>query len=228
MENEAAGLMESAQLVTLPKEEALEKFNQYKAALRVSRSQHDRMMKAVYGALSEGLGVINPRQAILKAGFADDVNLHPRLAICRADQSIVYFHRQHWSDEAFFSSYPSRFITRANRKAQQERHQFHFPPGQLPRLSNYQGRTQAHPLYESYVKATVPIVPPAHRPLFRDLGDYSILWEVDKWEALPRPPVPPGDPMLLRPLAHTGLYAVMAHWDLSEVERMVLGAIFGN
>jgi hypothetical protein len=31
--------------------------------------------------------------------------------------------------------------------------------------------------------------------------------------------------MLLKPLGHSDLYAVVAHWDLTEIERMVLGAM---
>jgi hypothetical protein len=220
-------LTDAAEVVTMPKEDALEKFNEYKAAVRISRSQHDRMMKAVYGALSEGLGVINPRQAILKAGFVDEINMQPKLAICRADQDTVYFRREHGDNAAYFSSYPSRFISRANQKAQRERHQFHFASGQLPQLEKWNWKD--NPLYTgATVKATVPIISPEHRPQSGAIGEYSILWEVEKWEALPRPQRAPGDPMLLKPLAHTGLYAVMAHWDLTVIEKWVLGAMFGN
>src|ERR1041385_5566238 len=87
-------LTDAAEVVTLNKDDALEKFNEYKSALRISRSQHDRMMKAVYGALSEGLGVINPRAAIVKAGV-EPTNFHPRLAISRADRDTVFFRRAH-------------------------------------------------------------------------------------------------------------------------------------
>lgn len=221
-------LSDAAEVVTLSKEAALEKFNEYKTALRISRSQHDRMMKAVYGALAEGLGVINAKAAIIKAGFVDEVNMHPKLAICRADQDTVYFRREHWSNEAFFSSYAGRFITRVNKQAQAARHQFHFAVGQLPQPPEQFPDERQRPLYRSTVKATVPIVPPAHRPHTGAIGGYSILWEVEKWEALPRPQRTPGDPMLLKPLAQTGLYAVMAHWDLTDVEKMVLGAMYGN
>ena len=41
-----------------------------------------------------------------------------------------------------------------------------------------------------------------------------ILWEAE-WETVPR------DPLLLRHLAG-GLYAVMASWDLTPLERAVL------
>lgn len=229
-------LTDAAEVVTLNKDDALEKFNEYKAALRVSRSQHDRMMQAVYGALSEGLGVINPRAAIIKAGI--DVNGHPKLAIGRADTDTVFF-RRHWNEEAFFSSFSGKYLVSAHKGAQSGRQQFHFPSGTLPQVDprRVQQRDAGgqvweraiYPdLYRETVKATVPIIPPEHRPTTGSLGEYSILWEVEKWEALPKPPRPPGDPMLLKPLAQTGLYAVMAHWDLTDIEKMVLGAMYGN
>jgi hypothetical protein len=218
-------LIDAAEVVTLNKDDALEKFNEYKAALRISRSQHDRMMKAVYGALSEGLGIINPRAAIIKAGV-ESINFHPKLAISRADHDTVFFRRNHWVNEAFFSSSERYFLAHSNKAAQAKRDQFAFGVGQLPRSDELWGKSGN--LYTQTVKATVPIIPPEHRPTTRHLGDYSILWEVEKWEALPRPQRAPGDPMLLKPLAQTGLYAVMAHWDLTEIEKMVLGAMYGN
>lgn len=220
-------LTDAAEVVTLNKEDALEKFNEYKAAVRVSRSQHDRMMKAVYGALSEGLGVINPRSAIVKAGV-EPINLHPRLAIARADRDTVFFKRAHWSDAGYFSSSERFFLNGTNKSAQAKRDQFAFGPGDLPRVPASEVWSKDRPLYHDIVKATVPIIPPAHRPGNNALNQYCILWEVEKWEALPRPQRPPGDPMLLKPLAQTGLYAVMAHWDLTEIEKMVLGAMYGN
>jgi hypothetical protein len=49
------------------------------------------------------------------------------------------------------------------------------------------------------------------------------LWEVNQWS----PARPPDDPVLLSPLGGD-LYAVLAHWDLTEIEKMVLGAILGS
>lgn len=70
-------------------------------------------------------------------------------------------------------------------------------------------------------QSMVPIVPPRHRPpSATTLASYLVLWEVDKW-TWTEPPLPPGDPALLR---HVGgdIYAVLALWDLTELERLVL------
>jgi hypothetical protein len=61
------------------------------------------------------------------------------------------------------------------------------------------------------------MLPPQHRRWGR--GRWVILWEVEEWAKAPRPP---GDPILLRPLLGD-LYTVEAHWDLTDVERLVLG-----
>lgn len=63
-------------------------------------------------------------------------------------------------------------------------------------------------------RTVVPPVPPAHRPDSR-LDRYWIMWEVEDWEDVP------SDPALLRRLNQT-TFSVLAVWDLTEVERMVL------
>lgn len=67
--------------------------------------------------------------------------------------------------------------------------------------------------------AMVPLVPPEHRPP-RGLGSTIVLWEVENW-AWYEAPRPPGDPALLRHLAGD-LYAVLAVWQLTELEQLVL------
>ena len=65
-----------------------------------------------------------------------------------------------------------------------------------------------------HFKAIVPTVPPRFRPS-ASLSNYHILFEAE-WDM-----IAPRDPALLK---HIGgdLYAVLAVWDLTEVERAVL------
>jgi len=65
-------------------------------------------------------------------------------------------------------------------------------------------------------RAMVPSIPPSLRPP-HSFASYYILWEA-VWE-----PIAPRDPMLLRPLGNN-LYAVVAVWDLTDLERAVLNA----
>ena len=69
-------------------------------------------------------------------------------------------------------------------------------------------------------RAVAPIIPPQYRPPFK-LENYHLLWEVDRWTVNPQPR---RDPALLK---HVGgdMYAVLAVWDLTELESRILGLL---
>jgi hypothetical protein len=207
-------------IVTMPKDEALAKFESYRDAVRVSRAAADRMMMKAFRALSEGKGVLDLTQALAKGGAFEDGVL-PKLAVMRADQEIVYFARG--STGGFYSNSERYYLHGRNRKAENARLQFGLPQGSLPAYWSQPGYTSEHfKKGHRTHSAAVPPIPPEHRPSDA-FSKYCILWEVDKWE----PHSPPGDPILLQPIGGD-LYAVLAHWDLTDVERMVLGAILGS
>jgi hypothetical protein len=84
-----------------------------------------------------------------------------------------------------------------------------LPAGTFPTMKgNEIWRYQKH-------STLTPIIPPALRPK-HNLANYKTLWEVEAWKL-----EPPRDPMLLKPLGGM-LYAVLATWDLTELERAVL------
>lgn len=62
----------------------------------------------------------------------------------------------------------------------------------------------------------VPLIPPRHRPNRRRAHLFHLLWEVDSWT-----PAPPVDPALIHHI-RGDLWAVLATWDLTELERAVL------
>jgi hypothetical protein len=62
----------------------------------------------------------------------------------------------------------------------------------------------------------VPLIPPRFRPSPRRLRHCHILWEVEQWTM-----TAPHDPALLRHVCGD-LWAVLAVWDLTELERLVL------
>lgn len=68
------------------------------------------------------------------------------------------------------------------------------------------------------LRAVVPTIPIHVRPAGR-LDRYHILWEAE-WE-----PMAPKDPILLQHIADDA-WAVLAQWDLTEVERLVLSGRF--
>lgn len=72
------------------------------------------------------------------------------------------------------------------------------------------------------LKAMVPTIPPALRPPHK-LSGYVVLWEAE-WTVGAM--IAPGDPALLKHLGGD-MYALLAVWDLSDLERAVLGGIRG-
>lgn len=203
-------------VASMPKEEALEKFNQYKDAVRVSRAAADRMMMNAFRLLSEGRGILNLRETISKGGVHEETWL-PKLAVMRADQEMCWFVRG-VEGSGCYSEKNARNVTKARLTT---RLQFRMPADTFPRQSWSEIPEATRRRYRESFSTPVPPIPPEHRPSDA-FSKYCILWEVDVWE----PHAPPGDPVLLRPIGGD-LYAVMAVWDLTSVERMVLGAILG-
>lgn len=66
-------------------------------------------------------------------------------------------------------------------------------------------------------RAMAPHIPPDVRPR-RGIENYTLIWEAT-WE-----PVAPVDPILGRKIGKTDFYLVVAQWDLSPIERMVMNA----
>lgn len=60
----------------------------------------------------------------------------------------------------------------------------------------------------------MPRIPPQHRPAAKHLSGYHILFEAD-WRSIP------ADPYLLKKIGKDA-WAVVAAWDLTEVELLVM------
>jgi hypothetical protein len=121
----------------------------------------------------------------------------PRLAIMRADQRWCFYHKR-WDDGFSFSC-----------DGDEWRHRH---------ATRIRFDSDVLACTGKDAKALVPIIPPGLRPTIA-LSNFHILWEAE-WQA-----VPPKDPALLRHLGGD-LYAVVAIWDLTELERAVLGGRF--
>lgn len=137
--------------------------------------------------------------------------LLPKLAACRASAAFCYCTGVR--DDGSVG-----FIDSLGRRDTYARGLLHLQTG-LGRPAGYQHES-LRPWRGSW-SAMVPIVPPKHRPAgASSLDAYLVLWEVDAWvwRTNPKPPV---DPALLR---HVGgdIYAVLATWDLTPLEQLVL------
>jgi len=184
------------QLIEMNKEEAREAYLEY----RQGRESEDEEIARIYKAIAKEQPVFDVNEVMAKAGM--DHYQHPKLAICRADAEFVWLHT--WSNGRV------AFCMDRNWEQYWSRRYVSIPEGFFP--SDIEQNT-----WRAKFRAIVPIIPPNLRPKFK-LSNYHILWE-PKWAEDPRPPY---DPYLCKRLGGP-VFSVLAAWDLTEVERMVIG-----
>lgn len=193
--------------IDMDRSEARKAYLEYRDEIRQRHDTELEQIMAGYRALARGHQVID-LVATLRAGGTKPMDRRrggtvevPALAVMRADQPWCHYRANY--DRVATTTGPSFYFHHTDRwpRGNATRNVVRVPAGTLPVSENVSAR------------AMVPIVPPGLRPA-GDLGRFHILWEAD-WEAVPV------DPALLR---HIGgdLYAVIATWDLTDLERTVL------
>lgn len=186
--------------IEMPKDEARERLAEYEAALKLERNAQDEALAMGYRALARGLPLIRLSESVAAGGYFE--NGLPRIAVIRATEAECYVR---WSgDSLVFNDGVSD-----NRGALVGQYTVRvpIPKDRLP---------DAPYRYRAGGQTIVPSIPPRCRPSPRRLKHCHILWEVDSWT-----PVPPTDPALIRHI-RGDLWAVLACWDLTELERAVL------
>jgi hypothetical protein len=186
--------------ISMPPKKALQAYRDYRRAVSVHRRAEGIALMKAYRALGRGVKVID-LVAVMQAANVDALG-RPRLAIARADQTQVRFDHR-WRGECVFDK-PGAFSR--GRSATRVR---------LP-LNTFRAPDEKPALHLPQVEsltAIVPTIPPLHRP-HDSLEHYWLLWEAE-WSK------PPVDPALLKHLG-LNLYAVLAVWDLTELEQAVL------
>lgn len=200
--------MTGVEPVTMPKDNARELYRQYREHCRSKHTPEDRGIMLGYRALAKGHAVIDLYDVFRKCP-ADAKGL-PRLAVGRAHWTVCWHRRDFPSTGAEFRCdryFGSGRGTNTSKKI--------WIPGNVmnPACSRYPEVLSRSEVRSGDGRAVVPIIPASIRPK-TSLERYHILWEAD-WEVVPR------DPLLLR-LIHGSMYAVLAQWDMTELERMVL------
>lgn len=201
--------------ITMTKDAALAAFREYQAAVRADRGSvrqvwktEDVALMQAYKHLARGTAVIDLQAAMTQAGskLFDGCPIPlPCLAIVASDAPECHL--------CLTSDGGATFAT--DRWVRGRQKVTKFPAGTFPRVT-YPNFWQVNDH-----STMTPIIPPHLRPK-HDLGGYRTLWEVEAWKK-----EPPKDPMLLKPLGGM-LYAVLATWDLTEMERAVLRGRIGR
>lgn len=196
--------------ITMDPAEARAKLKAYRSQLHRDIDGQYATAAAAYQALAKGTPLIELTAAIRSGGF--DERMRPRLAIARADRKEVRFAWDPRSPQATFSTaIPGR----------------RFGPSMVVRvdMGRRHGliRQTVHGAWGHYIEAwaQVPMIPADVLPATGQRRDWHILWEVDHWSDRPQVMVPSRDPLLLK---HVGgdLWAVLAHWELTDLELAIL------
>jgi hypothetical protein len=190
--------------IVMEREDARERLGEYEKLAAGERTAEDERIKAGYRAAARGMPIIRLSESIHAGGYFD--NGLPRIAVVRADSlgCWVYSERAGEDRRAFvFTGDPDT----TNRGALVGRDSVRVT---VPGLD-----TSRRGIW-SRASTIVPIIPPQHRPKRRRLPRFHIIWEVESWT-----PEPPKDPALLKWIGGD-LWAVVAAWDLTELERAVL------
>lgn len=226
--------------MNIDRDAARQKVEQFTAGRRKHLTEMDRALYAGYKAMAEGLTVIDVNHAIKAGGHFEDTYC-PKLAIARADLELIWWdHQFRYNDGdrplhgGSFNAWPwnvnaasqteiqKQFYAESNAVAKSIM-EYAEEVGYRIQLQDAIDSLESERMtrkrwYRANYTTTVPAVPFHLRP--KDLENYFILWEVAKWEQYPQPTAP-GDPLLLKRIAHP-VYVVVAQWDLTELEQRIL------
>lgn len=192
-------------IIEITPEDAEARVAEYEQVLASERSAEDEAILMAYRAAKRGLPVISLSRAFDTAGYHDDGL--PKLAIVRAD-----------AKECFVSvDSSSRNVPGGNRLTFASSQNSRSQGALVGRTTTCVHTSVSRPSQKRWrARCVVPVVPPRHRPKRGRISNFHILWEVDEWS-----PAPPVDPALLRHI-RGDLWSVVAVWDLTELERLVL------
>jgi hypothetical protein len=196
--------------IELPKEAAKQKYKEYLEASKRIKSKEYSAARRAYRALSKGLKVIDIWAAFEKTGVKADGS-GPKLAIVRADAKEVLFIKGRDGS--------GRFCIPADRSWNQREtaSDVQLPAGTFPNWPT-SAPNKTWDIVDQQIVTNVPFVP-AHIVMPGKPENYYILFEVNKW--FRRQKV--RDPYLLQRLSNN-TFVVLAEWDVSPVEAIVMRA----
>lgn len=200
----------NAKTISMDRNEAREKAAAYRSQLKRRKDAEYEAAAEAYELLAKGKTLIDVGIAIREGGF--DAKMRPKLALSRADRMQVRFTWEPHDDIGRFDSNLNaggwgrkrpQFVEAVNFN---RRHNVVYGP------NNWGKRVEGF--------ALVPMVPADVRPNVR-MVDCHILWEVEEWSDTQIGPKPPVDPYLLKRV-RGDLFVILAEWNLTELERLVM------
>lgn len=184
----------NVQLIKESWPQAHEHYEQYREAMkRTGLKYFEHLARAAYH-LEQGRAIIDIYATLKQAGLNAEGD--PRLAISRADLKEIEFRKANPGGGVFRFGYKDMRMPNGT-----------FPPWPHEAENHWS-------LKRVQIATRVPIVPPQHMPK-GSLASHYILWEVEKWDAVPV------DPILLRRI-NQNLFAVLATWDLTPLEQALV------
>jgi hypothetical protein len=193
--------------ITMEPEAAEKAFREYRGAWLAERNRIDGELMRGYKALSEGKTLISLTEA-LQTGGLDDIG-RPRLAIARADEASITM-RIREDGSVDYDPSPTTRVRVPDRL-------FSYGPDTLPRPPRLNPGHVWNEAWNGQWVATLPHIPPQYRPP-NAMTNYHLLWEAEWRRARGSQRK---DPVLLKRIGGD-VFAVVAAWDLTELEKLVL------
>lgn len=191
----------------ITKEKAEKAWKEHLALLKTRSDEGIKILKQAYYHAKEGRKIIDIYQAMQNAGLNKDG--WPNLAICRADGTECSFERRKDGAGLFHHTPLGRWDPATKYSVRLPKNTFMDLP--IGDWENWRA---------NYRYCVIPTIPAEHYPS-GSLERYYLLWEVEEWHKQSQLPVPPIDPFLLKRLS-PNLFAVLAEWDLTPLERAVI------
>lgn len=188
---------------TMDKAQAEKKLLAYRTQLKKRANAEYELAVKAYEIVAKGQAILNIVDAFQQTGLGED--LRPKLAIARADRPEVKVTVRASERRLVFST--------------TEKSEWSYSGDLLIRVP-FQYAPEQREVWRSGF-ALVPMIPADVRPAAGQDKDYFILWEVEKWADRSLTSPAPRDPYLLKHIAGE-LYAVVAEWDLTELEQAIM------
>ena len=205
--------------IQMPKEKAKEEWKAYNQIIKKKHNKYLEDMKKCMYQLSQGRALIDINKEMEKAGLTK--NYEPKLAIGRADWKETFFHKKD-SGRGFFAGASRDWYVKSDGDVDlppetfaqwlRGQKQVDLKDGRVGKVDN----PSEWAIPKAQIKTKVPIIPAQLMPEGK-LSEYYILWEVEKWEELPKQ----DDPLLLKRITEN-LFVILSAWDVTELEQSII------